>query len=226
MFPFGVFCQLAVFVCPLGNENQASAFNSKCLSVVFRASEKQDSRPTAQPGRCCVPRVGKANSSCPELDAMRPTRVFRASEKQDSRPYGSNKKGQPYGLVFFVGGATRNRTGDEGFADPCLTAWLLRRKKRDNGSEVDCGIPYLLFWSGLRGSNPPPRPWQGRALPNELNPHGDFFFFCPARHGDAAPARECLPRHKKPLRFLMAGLVPSVRIEPTTQGFSVPCSTN
>ena len=28
-----------------------------------------------------------------------------------------------------------------------------------------------FFWSGLRGSNPPPRPWQGRALPNELNPH-------------------------------------------------------
>ena len=41
-------------------------------------------------------------------------------------------------------------------------------------------------WSGLRGSNPPPPPWQGGALPNELNPrkwclrsesnqrHGDF----------------------------------------------------
>ena len=27
------------------------------------------------------------------------------------------------------------------------------------------------FWSGLRGSNPPPQPWQGCALPNELNPH-------------------------------------------------------
>ena len=27
------------------------------------------------------------------------------------------------------------------------------------------------FWSGLRGSNPPPPPWQGGALPNELNPH-------------------------------------------------------
>ena len=25
-------------------------------------------------------------------------------------------------------------------------------------------------WSGLRGSNPPPPPWQGGALPNELNP--------------------------------------------------------
>ena len=26
------------------------------------------------------------------------------------------------------------------------------------------------FWSGLRGSNPPPSPWQGDALPNELSP--------------------------------------------------------
>ena len=44
----------------------------------------------------------------------------------------------------------------------------------------------FFFWSGLRGSNPPPPPWQGGALPNELNPrkwclrsesnqrHGDF----------------------------------------------------
>ena len=29
------------------------------------------------------------------------------------------------------------------------------------------------FWSGLRGSNPLPPPWQGGALPNELNPHGE-----------------------------------------------------
>ena len=28
---------------------------------------------------------------------------------------------------FSFGGATRNRTGDEGFADPCLTAWPWRR---------------------------------------------------------------------------------------------------
>ncbi len=28
-----------------------------------------------------------------------------------------------------------------------------------------------FVWSGLRGSNPPPPPWQGGALPNELNPH-------------------------------------------------------
>ena len=27
---------------------------------------------------------------------------------------------------LILGGATRNRTGDEGFADLCLTAWLWR----------------------------------------------------------------------------------------------------
>ena len=27
-------------------------------------------------------------------------------------------------------------------------------------------------WSGRRGSNPPPQPWQGCALPNELLPQG------------------------------------------------------
>ena len=29
---------------------------------------------------------------------------------------------------------------------------------------------YLLKWSGKRGSNSRPRPWQGRALPTELFP--------------------------------------------------------
>ena len=29
----------------------------------------------------------------------------------------------------------------------------------------------FFFWSGLRGSNSLPPPWQGGALPDELNPH-------------------------------------------------------
>ena len=40
-----------------------------------------------------------------------------------------------------------------------------RRENLANFNSVE------ILWSGLRGSNPPPRPWQGRALPNELNPH-------------------------------------------------------
>ena len=61
---------------------------------------------------------------------------------------------------FFTGGTTRNRTGDEGFADLCLTAWLW------------CHT--YIKWSGRRGSNPPPPPWQGGALPNELLPRKCF----------------------------------------------------
>ena len=46
------------------------------------------------------------------------------------------------------------------------------------------GVYYIYFFfcllfffdskrkiSGLRDSNPPPQPWEGRALPDELNPH-------------------------------------------------------
>ena len=32
-------------------------------------------------------------------------------------------------------------------------------------------MPKGLIWSGLRGSNSLPPPWQGGALPDELNPH-------------------------------------------------------
>ena len=39
-----------------------------------------------------------------------------------------------------------------------------QQNSRPNGRLFCC-------WSGLRGSNPPPSPWQGDALPNELNPH-------------------------------------------------------
>ncbi len=68
------------------------------------------------------------------------------------------------GCCFF-GGATRNRTGDEGFADPCLTAWPWRRTLYEKAA-----VAALFDWSGKRGSNPPPQPWQGCALPNELFP--------------------------------------------------------
>ena len=92
-------------------------------------------------------------------------------------------------------------------SNPCLRFYdilplvhLLR--KLSNGRErlvagfeplrFDCiknntkALPWCYFlWSGLRGSNPPPSPWQGDALPNELNPH----WWClrsesNQRHGD------------------------------------------
>ena len=43
------------------------------------------------------------------------------------------------------------------------------------GSRCCRPMPYHLaiapYWSGLRGSNSLPPPWQGGALPDELNPH-------------------------------------------------------
>ena len=56
--------------------------------------------------------------------------------------------------------------GNQGFADPRLTTWLCRR-----GMKKAPFDDAFFFWSGLRGSNSLPPPWQGGALPDELNPH-------------------------------------------------------
>ena len=120
-----------------------------------------------------------------------------------------------FGVLFILEATPGFEPGDKGFADLCLTTWLcrlivsrsilLKEAQTTFILSADLSVSILTktrarqslaypsFWSGLRGSNPPPRPWQGRALPNELNPHY---------------------------------VVPPVGIEPTTRGFSVPCSTN
>ena len=54
------------------------------------------------------------------------------------------KLGGSHLRVYSLGGATRNRTGDEGFADLCLTAWLWRHITR-KGTIVPlrfCGADY------------------------------------------------------------------------------------
>ena len=58
-------------------------------------------------------------------------------------------------ISFFFGGDTRIRTGDQSFADSCLTTWLYR---------------HINKWSGKRGSNPRPSRWQRDALSTELFP--------------------------------------------------------
>ena len=80
------------------------------------------------------------------------------------------KRKAPLSKCFsFLEAPPRFELGHKGFADLCLTTWLWRHIY-----EVQISEP---LWSGLRGSNPPPRPWQGRALPNELNPHRWFEVF-------------------------------------------------
>ena len=56
------------------------------------------------------------------------------------------------------------------------------------------GLYWMLYWSGKRGSNSRPRPWQGRALPTELFPHESCFLLVPG-------ARLELARPKRPRDF-------------------------
>ena len=80
---------------------------------------------------------------------------------------------------------TRFELVDEGFADPCLTTWP-RHHIRSN---YCCSI-----WSGRRGSNSLPPPWQGGALPDELRPHIRCIYPCPLPFFNGAPAKICEAR--------------------------------
>ena len=71
---------------------------------------------------------------------------------------------------------TRFELVNEGFADLCLTTWPRHHMSRNHF--------LLFFWSGRRGSNSLPPPWQGGALPDELRPHGGEFGFVALSPGD------------------------------------------
>ena len=92
-------------------------------------------------------------------------------------------------------------------------------------------------WSGRRGSNSLPPPWQGGALPDELRPQTDNA----ARYRGPAKiceAKVCGEKEKVwrlslrscPQDCLISrrtfDVVPPIGIEPMTRGFSVPCSTD
>ena len=55
-----------------------------------------------------------------------PLRLWRAEPSPIEGERQQKAQDTAWCPVLF-GGATRNRTGDEGFADLCLTAWLWRR---------------------------------------------------------------------------------------------------
>jgi hypothetical protein len=121
--------------------------------------------------------------------------------------------GDRHGPLFWsaalttFGGAGRSRTDLHGFAIRCITALLPRhvagriltqgeKRRRTNGprplqpsiKKGSRGFPWKI-WSGKRGSNSRPQPWQGCALPTELFPLGRFIeqsalsavFGCPTK---------------------------------------------
>ena len=85
--------------------------------------------------------------------------------------------------------------GNESFADSCLTTWLCHhiRETAFRGR--------FSVWSGRRGSNSLPRPWQGRALPDELRPHMAPVF---QHHGASGRSRTNDTRIFSPLLYQLS----------------------
>jgi len=108
---------------------------------------------------------------------------------------------------------------------------LLRCRRIDSFLFFTAGCSYSCFvhghiitpWSGIRGSNSRPIPWQGIALPTELIPHK---FWCPRRDSNSHATKHwllrpaCLPFHHQGKK-----LVPDVGIELTTYRLQGGCST-
>ena len=68
------------------------------------------------------------------------------------------------------GGGGRNRTGVHGFVGRCMTTLPPRRicrslKTKKGKRSIDGFFRFPWNWSGKRGSNSRPQPWQGCALP-------------------------------------------------------------
>ena len=131
-------------------------------------------------------RFGSADPPDPHSPPNRPSSNRRYSAASIVGVPAPNKTAPARGAVLF-GGATRNRTGDEGFADPCLTAWPWRRNLYEKAAAA------ALFCGAGNGAR--------------------------TRHlslGKAALYQMSYSRR----------MVPQSGLEPPTQGFSVPCSTN
>ena len=62
------------------------------------------------------------------------------------------------------------------FAHGCRYRVLFANEKNQG---IQIGCPDLL-WSGLRGSNSLPPPWQGGALPDELSPRNKEYYSKPS----------------------------------------------
>ena len=105
------------------------------------------------------------------------------------------KPAKSYDFADFLEVTPRFELGNEGFADPCLTTWLCHhiRETAFRGR--------FSVWSGRRGSNSLPRPWQGRALPDELRPHMAPVF---QHHGASGRSRTNDTRIFSPLLYQLS----------------------
>ena len=117
-----------------------------------------------------------ARTSRPGKARARQDCIGRMPATDDAVPRRRGRADDGRGLCESVGGDARIRTGDKGFAGLCLTTWPRRRLTKEAGRTFRIRPAPYKRWSGRRGSNPRPRPWQGRALPAEPRPHAKRYY--------------------------------------------------
>ena len=89
-----------------------------------RAMRTNNAIPGPSGARNSTPGISRCHR---HLESFEPDSVRRAHRTGPTGDDAKNKKGTLLRSLFIFGGATRNRTGDRGVADLCLTAWPWRR---------------------------------------------------------------------------------------------------
>ena len=126
---------------------------------------------------------------------------FISAEHRNHQGAKPKKKDTLYSVSFFLGRATRLElaTGIPQMAvchlqEPCRTSdeicacgarWRQRVRAQNEKDPSAASLKDLSFWSGRRGSNSLPPPWQGGALPDELRPRNNGYFNKPCRNCQA-----------------------------------------
>ena len=149
----------------------------------MQSPPRRRNRPSGRRRECAVnsPRP-RAAANC--AGAALPTPSIKISGGW-RRPLaaGTQKETPAIGRCFFLEVTPGFEPGNQGFADPCLTTWLchhwvplyyMRTFRKSPHLFLESAMPTHLcghrIWSGQRGSNSLPPPWQGGALPDELCP--------------------------------------------------------
>ena len=153
------------------------------LERITRLARCASARTGTHAGTATVPRTVATLTGCP----------VRVSRKDTT-----NKKSKAKSLAFFIGAdyetrpvrfcahrharRHRNSPPDCCYPDglPCSSLSIIVEQKKQGKK------PCFFYWSGLRDSNSLPPPWQGGALPDELNPQTIVLLY-PAGAGLSSP---------------------------------------
>ena len=146
----------------------------------------------------------------PKITATFPSFFYPSAKTRTKASRPARKAGPARPICF----SKPNDTSIRAFAD---SVNICKLSHSENQTKKPSSLQYALMmascWSGRRGSNSLPPPWQGGALPDELRPHTDN-----ALRYLGAPAKTCgckgLWGRGESLAFITAVLLARLPDEP------------